>query len=267
VNLAAFDVSILWPALIAGLLVTATHVPLGTQVLARGIVFIDLAIAQIAGCGVLLADRFGFEAEGIAAQVAALAAALGGALLLTWTERVWPDVQEAVIGVVFVLAATGGILLLASNVHGSEHLRDLLVGQILWAQPARLAWAAGVYALVLALWFGAGERLGRIGFYVLFAVAVTISVQLVGVYLVFATLIVPPLATRRMARARLAAAWGIGALGYAAGLALSTALDLPSGPVIVWLLCAVGLAVYFVHGGLNKWGQSRLIPVTQTGGP
>ena len=118
---------------------TATHVPLGMQVLARGIVFIDLAIAQIAGCGVLLADQLGFEAEGVAVQVAALAAALGGALLLTWTERVWPDVQEAVIGVTFVLGATGSVLLLASNVHGSEHLRDLLVGQILWAQPARLA--------------------------------------------------------------------------------------------------------------------------------
>src|SRR6058998_3498594 len=145
-NLGSVDLSILWPALLAGLLVTATHVPLGTQVLTRGIVFIDLAIAQIAGCGVLLADRLGFEAEGIAVQVAALAAALGGALLLTWTERVWPDVQEAVIGVVFVLGATGGVLLLASNVHGSEHLRDLLVGQILWAQPMRLVWAAIVYA-------------------------------------------------------------------------------------------------------------------------
>ncbi|HEX3632710.1 MAG TPA: metal ABC transporter permease, partial [Casimicrobiaceae bacterium] len=74
-NLGAIELSILLPALAAGLLVTATHVPLGMQVLARGIVFIDLAIAQIAGCGVVLADRFGFEAEGIAVQVAALAAA------------------------------------------------------------------------------------------------------------------------------------------------------------------------------------------------
>ena len=246
-TLAAFDLSILGPALIAGLLVTATHVPLGMQVLARGIVFIDLAIAQIAGCGVLLADRLGFEAAGIAVQVAALAAALGGALLLTWTERVWPEVQEAVIGVTFVLAATGGILLLASNAHGSEHLRDLLVGQILWAQPARLAWAAGVYAVVLALWFGFGERMGRVGFYALFAVAVTVSVQLVGLYLVFATLIVPPLATRRMARGRLAAAWGVGVAGYALGLAASTALDLPSGPVVVWALCGVGLAWYLAY--------------------
>lgn len=245
-SLSALDVSILLPALAAGLLVTATHVPLGMQVLARGIVFIDLAIAQIAGCGVLLADRLGFEAEGFAVQVAALLAALAGALLLTWTERVWPDVQEAVIGVVFVLAATGGILLLAGNAHGSEHLRDLLVGQILWAQPARLAWAALVYGGVLALWFGWGAKLGRAGFYVLFALAVTVSVQLVGLYLVFATLIVPPLATRRMGRGRLAASWAIGAVGYAIGLLVSTAADVPSGPVIVWTLCVAGLGWYAV---------------------
>jgi zinc/manganese transport system permease protein len=246
VNLDAISISILLPALAAGLLVTSTHVPLGMQVLARGIVFIDLAIAQIAGCGVLLADQMGFEAEGIAVQIAALAAALGGALLLTWTERIWPDVQEAVIGVVFILGATGSVLLLASNVHGSEHLRDLLVGQILWAQPSRLLWAALVYAVVLFLWFGWKERLGRTGFYVLFALAVTVSVQLVGLYLVFATLIVPPLATRKMARRRLAAAWAIGAAGYAVGLVVSTALDLPSGPVIVWMLVILSLAWYAI---------------------
>jgi zinc/manganese transport system permease protein len=243
-SLGAAELSILLPAFAAGLLVTATHVPLGMQVLARGIVFIDLAIAQIAGCGVLLADQLGFEPEGFAVQAAALLAALGGALLLTWTERIWPEVQEAVIGVTFILAATGGILLLASNVHGSEHLRDLLIGQILWVQWTRLAWTAIVYAVLLALWFGAGERLGRTGFYLLFAVAVTVSVQLVGVYLVFATLIVPPLATRRMTRGRLAAAWALGAIAYAVGLLLSTVLDLPSGPAIVWVLVILGLASY-----------------------
>ena len=243
-NLASIDFSILWPAFLAGLLVAATHVPLGMQVLARGIVFIDIAIAQIAGCGVLLADRMGFEAEGVAVQVAALVAALAGSLLLTWTEKVWPDVQEAVIGVVFVLAATGGVLLLASNAHGSEHLRDLLVGQILWAQPSRLVPVAIVYAVLLALWFGVGARRGRMGFYAIFAVAVTMSVQLVGLYLVFATLIVPPLATRRMRRGRLVAAWAVAAVGYAVGLAVSAATDAPSGAVIVWALCAAGLALY-----------------------
>jgi zinc/manganese transport system permease protein len=241
VNWSSLDWSILGPALVAGLLVTATHVPLGMQVLARGIVFIDLAIAQIAGCGVLIADRFGFEAEGIAVQVSALVAALAGGLLLTWTERLWPDVQEAVIGVVFVLGATGGLLLLASNPHGNEHLQNLLVGQILWAQPRTLAWVAVVYAALLAAWFGARERIGRIGFYVLFALAVTVSVQLVGLYLVFATLIVAPLATRHMARGRLPASYALGAAGYALGLVISTLSDLPSGPVIVWSLVALAL--------------------------
>jgi len=241
-TLGAGELAIVLPALAAGVLVCATHVPLGMQVLARGIVFIDLAIAQIAGCGVLLADQLGFEAEGIAVQIAALVAALAGALLLTWTERVFADVQEAVIGVVFILAATGGVLLLASNVHGGEHLRDLLVGQILWVQPSRLAWVAIVYAAILAAWFGFRARMPRAGFYVLFAIAVTLSVQLVGVYLVFASLIVPPLATRRMTRGRLAAAWAIGVAGYALGLVVSTMADLPSGPVIVWMLVALGVA-------------------------
>jgi len=241
VNFSAAELSIVLPAFIAGLLVVATHVPLGTQVLARGIVFIDLAIAQIAGCGVLLADQLGFEPQGAAVQIAALMAALAGALLLTWTERIWPEVQEAVIGVTFVLGATGSVLLLASNVHGSEHLRDLLVGQILWVQPAHLVASALAYAAVLGLWFGLRDRLGRIGFYALFAVTVTISVQLVGLYLVFASLIVPPLATRNMKRHRLAVAWLLGLAGYAIGLVLSTGLDLPSGPVIVWVLVALAL--------------------------
>ena len=156
-------IGLLAPAVIAGLLVTATHVPLGMQVIGRGIVFIDLAIAQIAGCGVLLADQVGFEAEGIAVQIAALTAALGGALLLTWIERVFADVQEAVIGVVFVLGATGSVLLLASNVHGGEHLRDLLVGQILWVQHGRLVWVASVSAAMLALWLGVGSGFPRPG--------------------------------------------------------------------------------------------------------
>jgi zinc/manganese transport system permease protein len=236
--------TIVLPALGAGLLVVATHVPLGAQVLARGIVFIDLAIAQIAGCGVLLADAFGFEPEGIAVQVAALAAALAGALVLTWTERRWPEVQEATIGVTFVLAATAGVLLLANNVHGSEHLRDLLVGQILWVRPATLAIVAVVYAVILLVWLRWQERIGRAGFYVLFACAVTISVQLVGVYLVFASLIVPPLATRRIARARLPAAWALGLAGYLVGVALSVTFDWPTGPVIVWTLAGLGVTVW-----------------------
>jgi len=152
--------SIVGPALAAGLLVTATHVPFGIQVLKRGIVFIDLAVAQIAGLGVIVADRLGFEPQGAAVQVAALAAALGGALLLNWTDKRWPEVQEAVIGVTFIVAANAAILLLASNPHGAENLKDLLVGQILWADPARLAVVAVIYAAILATWFGFGASYG-----------------------------------------------------------------------------------------------------------
>ncbi|HET7670305.1 MAG TPA: metal ABC transporter permease [Burkholderiales bacterium] len=234
------ELNILWPALIAGLLVTATHVPLGIQVLNRGIVFIDLAVAQIAGLGVIVADRLGFEPQGLAVQAAALTAALAGALLLNWTDKRWPRVQEAVIGVTFIVAANAAILLLATSAHGAEHLKDLLIGQILWVKTALLPYVAVVYAVVLVAWL---RWQGRIAFYLLFAVAVTISVQLVGVYLVFTTLIVPALATMYVQRKRTLVACALGAAGYAVGLALSLATDLPPGPLIVCCMTALGLVV------------------------
>lgn len=247
-NVAEFDFSILLPAFVAGVLVTATHVPLGIQVLTRGIVFIDLAIAQIAGCGVILANFLGMETQGVLVQISALSAALGGALLLTWTEKHWPDVQEAIIGTVFVLAASGAILLLAAegrNHQGAEHLKELLVGQILWVSWHTVALVAVVYAVLLAVWFSVGQaRLKRTGFYVVFACAVTASVQLVGLYLVFATLIVPALATRRIVRWRLAVSYALGAAGYALGLVVSALTDWPSGPAIVWLMTALAVFVF-----------------------
>ncbi len=241
-NLDAASLGLLGPAMIAGLLITATLVPLGIQVIGRGIVFIDLAIAQIAGLGVILADTLGWEPQGVAMQAAALSAALCAALLLTWTERRWPEVQEAIIGATFVLASSAAILLLAGNPHGGEHLKDLLIGQILWVNPSRLPIDALVYGVIGAVWFTLSERIGRVGFYVLFACAVTVSVQLVGLYLVFATLVVPALATYYVKRRRLLKAYAIGVLGYAAGLAASAVADLPSGPMIVCAMVAVGLA-------------------------
>jgi zinc/manganese transport system permease protein len=169
-------------------------------------------------------------------------AALAGAALLTWMERRWPDIQEALIGALFVLASSVGILLLAHNPHGGEHLKDLLVGQILWVSPSQLTAMAVLTACVLAAWFGLGERLGRPGFYVLFALAVTASVQLVGVYLVFSSLIMPALAVRHApARWQLPLGWGVGAAAYAAGLITSALLDLPSGAVIVLALALIGI--------------------------
>ncbi len=246
--------SVAGPAFLAGLLVLATHVPLGIQVLNRGIVFIDLAVAQIAGIGVILADRMGFEAQGWAVQISALAAALAGALLLTLTEKYWPEVQEALIGVVFVLAASAVPILLTGNPHGGEQLKDLLVGQILWVRLDVLIWCALAYAAILVVWFGFRERIGRVGFYLLFACAVTVSVQLVGLYLVFASLIIPSLATRKSGRGRLAFAYGLGAIGYAAGLYASLTTDVPAGPAIVWALavCGIGFAIVSSRNALPQ---------------
>jgi zinc/manganese transport system permease protein len=236
------ELSILLPALLAGLLVCATHVPLGIVVLRRGIVFIDIAIAQIAGVGVVAADFAGWSDVTYLVQAAALGAALTGALLLTWTERRWPEVQEGIIGSVFVLAATAQVLLLAGNPHGGEYLKDMLVGQILWVGYGQLAVIAPLSLLVCAAWFGLGQqRLGRLGFYLLFGLSVTASVQVVGVYLVFSTLIIPALASRN-ATHQLTSAYTVGAVGYFAGIVLSTITDLPTGALIVWTMAAIGLA-------------------------
>lgn len=244
-NLAALDVSILGPAFLAGLLVLATHIPMGMQVLKRGIVFIDLAIAQIAGLGVVAADRLGWEPQGWAVQAAAVSAAVLGGLLLTYTEKRWPDVQEALIGVLFVLAATGGVLLLANNPHGGEQLKDLLVGQILWVSYVQLVPVSLLTAVILGVWFGFRDKMGNMGFYLLFACAVTLSVQLVGVYLVFASLIIPALACRRYILLwRLPISYTLGIISYALGLALSALFDLPSGAVVVWVLAGLAILVY-----------------------
>lgn len=241
-NLEGLDAGILGPACAAGLLVLATHVPLGKQVLARGIIFIDLAIAQIAGLGVILAQALGVDEHGYGAQVAAAIAALLGAGLLAWTDKRWPERQEPLIGTLFVLAATGGLLLLADNPQGGEHLKDLLVGQILWVNYAQLVPVLVLSAVILGLMWWRRGHFGGLWFYGLFALAITASVQLVGVYLVFASLIVPALATAGMSgRKGLVAAYAIGVLGYVGGLVLSAVFDLPSGALIVWTLAGFAL--------------------------
>ena len=203
-TLEGLDINILGPAMVAGVIVLSTHVPLGRQVLSRGIIFIDLAIAQTAALGVIAAQYMG--------------------------------------GTLFVLAATGGLLLLANNPQGGEHLKDLLVGQILWVSYRQLIPAALLSAVLLVfLWFRSGRLVGAV-FYALFALAITVSVQLVGVYLVFASLIVPALATAGLSgKHQLVAAYSVGILGYLTGLALSAIFDLPSGAMIVWTLAGCAL--------------------------
>lgn len=244
----SLELNILLPAFIAGLLVLATHIPLGMKVLARGVIFADLAVAQIAGLGVIIAGLLGWSGQPLLVQIIAAASALCGAALLAWIEQRLPEVKEACIGLTFVLAASGGILLMSRDVHAGEHLQDLLAGQILWVTSGQLIATALLSAALLAVWQWPlrqtqdrqQARLGHLGFYALFALAVTASVQLAGVYLVFASLIVPALATWRLDKQRLVYAYSIGIAGYAAGLLLSAWFDLPAGAAIVWAMAVAG---------------------------
>ena len=237
-----FDLTIIGPALAAGLIVLSTHVPLGQEVLKRGIIFIDLAIAQVAGLGVIAAHAMDWEQGGIEVQLTAVTAALIAAAGLSWTEKRWARIQEPLIGILFILAATGGILLLAGNPHGSEHLRELLVGQILWQTWSSLLPISILSALVLLIWYRVGSNFGRMNFYPVFAVVVTASVQIVGIYLVFASLIIPALATVGIKRGnRLVAGYLVGGMSYLIGIMLSVMFDLPTGAVIVWSMAAVAL--------------------------
>lgn len=247
------DISILAPAFLAGVIVLLTHIPLGREVIRRGIIFIDLAIAQIAGLGVIVAFQFGWEMHGLKAQAAAVVSALLGAWLLHTVEKRAGQHLEALIGISFVLAATASLLLLANNPHGSEHLKELLVGQILWADWPQIISAAIVASVVVFVWFNYKNKIGNIGFYVLFAVAITSSVQLIGVYLVFTSLIVPALAVASYpAKPAMQLAGIIGITGYLTGLIVSSLFDLPSGAVIVWCLAISALVMPVVLSGLFK---------------
>jgi len=252
-NIDLLNWSILGPAIVAGLLVLSTHVPLGQEVLKRGIIFIDLAIAQIAGLGVLAAGVLGWEDHMWAVQLSAVSAALLASAGLHWTEKRWPQSQEALIGILFVLAATGSILLLAENPHGAQHLKDLLVGQILWSTWQSLIHVSWLYIVLLTIWFKWQDKIGHRGFYVIFAFAVTASVQLVGVYLVFASLIIPALATRRLhGKRRLMTGYVLGAAAYVTGILLSALFDLPTGAVTVWTMAILAVIVGSWIGRSNK---------------
>lgn len=234
------ELNIVLPAFLAGLLVLSIHVPLGIEVLKRGIIFIDLAIAQIAGLGALVATLF-FEhyTEGniFVVQIFSLFFAITGALMLTWTEKKFPDIQEAIIGCLFVFSASLALLLTAQNPHGSEHMKDILAGQILFVSFKQIILTAFLYAILLGIWFFKKQSLSRIGFYLIFAFAITASVQLVGVYLVFASLILPAISARSFSNnKKLLVAYLTGIIGLITGLLASIIYDFSTGPIIVCTL-------------------------------
>lgn len=229
------------PAFAAGIIVSAVHVPLGQEVLRRGIIFIDLAIAQIAALGVVSAKVFFHLEEGLWPFFFALFFALGGSGLFALLEKKSSKYQEAFIGCAFVTAASAILMMLASYPHGGEEIEGLLAGQILWVSWQQIFWSSLIYALVLAVWFLLPLR-RRVLFYAMFPIVITISVQLMGVYLVFATLIMPALgAIKFQEHLRLVAGYIIAFSAMGVGLIISIFSDFPAGPVLVCTLAVIGL--------------------------
>lgn len=249
---------IIFPAFVAGVLVVATHVPLGQEVLRRGIVFLDLAIAQMAALGVVVASVFGRDFLGghldhlgaLGQYLVPCTASVITAIGLYRLHRLETATQEALIGITFVLAATGSMLLVAHDPHGGELLQKTLAGQILWVQFPDLLAVSIIYGAILVVWHLWKDRWGAAIFYPLFAIAITISTQLIGVYLVFASLIIPALTTKALKieseRQALAVGYGLGGLAYGLGLLFSAMLDLPSGPTVVWTVASISLLAWLI---------------------
>src|SRR5262249_36393307 len=262
----ALMLELLWIPFLACLVLTAIHVYLGLHVLARGVIFVDLALAQVAGLGVTVAFLAGHPIQSEAAYWYALAFAVGGAALfaLTRAERGRLP-QEAIIGIVYAVSAALAVLVVDRAPQGAEHIKQLLVGDVLTVSPSEVSRLAGLYAVIGLLHVLMRRPLLEISFalegaasrdravrwwdfacYVTFGVVVTSSVRIAGVLLVFSYLIVPAavgaLATRSV-RGRLVLGWMLGALVSAAGLWASFAWDLPTGAAIVATFGAVMAAV------------------------
>ncbi len=242
---ADFDFLLIVPAFLAGVLVLSTHVPLGQEVLRRGIIFIDIAIAQIAALGVIAATIFGGDLATWQIQLFAGISAMSGAVFIHWLEQHYASILEALIGLLFILSASGGLLLASFSANSEELLHDLLVGQILWVSNQQLIWVAILYAPLLLLWFTFNCRERPMLFYFVFSLAITASVQLVGIYLVFASLILPALASQGIVniKNKFITSYLVGLFGYLSGLVVSMIFDLPTGAITVWtMLCVVLIA-------------------------
>ncbi|MBT4989117.1 MAG: metal ABC transporter permease [Rickettsiales bacterium] len=224
-------IEIMTPALVVGLLVALTHGLLGIKVLERGIVFIDLAIAQIAGLGLVIAGIFLSEYSW-SYQFIALSFAILASLFFYYIEKSAPDIQEAIIGCSFVLAASLSILFLSNHSHGSDEIKHLLSGQILFVTFQDILQHLPIYIGVIGLWFFKPQIRNGIGFYLIFAIAITSSVQLVGIYVVFASLILPAIAAKNM-RNPLLISWICGIISVILGIIFAAIFDLPAGVLVV----------------------------------
>lgn len=248
--------------LVAALLILAIHAYLGIHIIARGVIFVDLALAQVAAFGFTVATLVGFAPGSVAAYLLSVGATLLGALLLSFSRLEHERVpQEALIGVVFVAASAATILLAAQSPAGSEHVEELLTGTLLWVTWPEIGRTALIYSAVgAAHWFlrkrfftisldpdrAAAEgwrlRWWDFVFYGLFGITVTSAVGIAGVLVVFSFLVIPAVIAfmfvSRPSRL-LAVAWGVGTAATVAGLGLSFRFDLPTGPLIVCVFAAV----------------------------
>ena len=255
--------ALLWAPFLMCLVLTGIHAYLGVHVLSREVVFVDIALAQIAALGATAAFLLGWEADTWESYAFGLSATFVGALVLALTRSRRRHVsQEAVIGVVYAVSSAAAVLLADRAAHGAEHVRAMLVGNLLAVRGPEVVEVAALYAAIGVFhWFcrrpfflistapdtayreGWRVRLWDFLFYASFGVVVTSSVRIAGVLLVFSYLIVPALAGIMLGRtipAKLLIGWGFGSLVSVIGMAASAAFDLPTGATVV---CAFGLTL------------------------
>jgi zinc/manganese transport system permease protein len=251
-----FDL-LLWPFL-ASVVLVGIHVYFGLHVIERGIIFVDLSLAQIAAMGTTVAFLLGSELNGETAYLFSLGFAMVGAAIFSFTRDLEGKVpQEAIIGIVYAVSSAAAILAVSRAPEGAEHIRHLLVGSILTVTPAIVGKTATVYLIIGAWHYFLREKFLSMTFdkayaprnrkaweflfYASFGVVVTSSVKICGVLLVFIFLVVPSvfasLAADRIAW-RLLLGWAYGLVGSALGLVISFVIDTPPGATIV---CVFGL--------------------------
>ena len=258
--------SIMWVPFLACLVLVGILGYLGMHILQRGVIFVDLALAQFAALGSTLAVLFDQDVHGALAFGWSLAFTFLGALIFSLTRLRHVDIpQEAFIGVAWAVASSAAIVALHSAPHGAEHIEEMLVGSILWVPIADVAKAAAMYLSVGFLHWVFRHKFLRISldpdgataagmrvrwwdflFYASFGFVVTSSVKIAGVLLVFCFLIVPSIVGALFARSvsgRLMIAWGFGWVVSMLGCVLSYTLDLPTGAAVV---CTFGIALVLV---------------------
>ena len=224
-----------WSPVLALLLGVLALAPLGEQVLARGVVFIDLAVAQAAAAAALWVTALVSHPNWLLTQLLASGGALLCAGAVAWLARRWPAQREALIGLLYVVGASLALLGAGQDPHGRERLSQLLAADVLWAGWAQVAVLAGC-AVLVAL---AGKHLLRDGFfYPAFALVASMAVPVLGLFVVFAALIAPAL-WQRAGCCRMVSWLGTFA-ACASGLAASWVWDAPSGPAVALALSAYG---------------------------